>query len=61
LEVYLGMSFLRDVERFSAEKLKPVQTTVTTAGGRKVKDFFGLTRDMNRNKIEATSPIFIPS
>ena len=55
------MSFLRDVERFSAEKLKPVQTTVTTAGGRKVKDFFGLTRDMNRNKIEATSPIFIPS
>jgi len=41
LEVYLGMSFLRDVERFSAEKLKPVQTTVTTAGGRRFLEHKG--------------------
>lgn len=33
----LGMSFLREVESFKAEKLKSVNTTVTTAEGRKVK------------------------
>ena len=32
------MSFLREVESFSAEKLKSVGTRVTTAEGRKVKE-----------------------
>ena len=50
----LGMSFLREVESFKAEKLKSVNTTVTTAEGRKVK-FKNLSEPIERGLF-----IFIP-
>ena len=33
------MSFLHDIQRFSAEKLRYVKTRVTTAEGKKVKRY----------------------